>query len=63
MKEYKVLVDDEGTIRWYKNGKLHRKDGPAVEYADGRQYWYINGELITEEEFNKQHKKRFSDQP
>ena len=25
--------------------KLHREDGPAVEYADGTKYWYRNGEL------------------
>jgi hypothetical protein len=25
------------------NGERHRKDGPAVIYPDGRQYWYRNG--------------------
>ena len=30
---------------WYQNGKLHRLDGPAVEYADGAKEWYQNGEL------------------
>jgi len=35
MKEYTVKVDDNGNIEWYKNGKLHREDGPAVEGADG----------------------------
>jgi hypothetical protein len=28
---------------WRLNGKLHREDGPAVEYADGDKYWYLNG--------------------
>ena len=27
------------------NGKLHREDGPAYEYADGTKEWYINGKL------------------
>jgi hypothetical protein len=35
------------------NGKPHREDGPAFEYADGDRYWYLNGEEYTEEEFNK----------
>jgi len=25
------------------NGKLHRTDGPACEYANGNKYWYLNG--------------------
>lgn len=29
---------------WYINGKLHRTDGPAIEYSDGSKEWYINGE-------------------
>lgn len=28
---------------WYINGKFHREDGPAVIYADGSKYWYIDG--------------------
>jgi hypothetical protein len=46
MEKYTVEVDEEGTIRWYKLGtnKLHRTDGPAVEYANGDKYWYIEGE-------------------
>jgi hypothetical protein len=31
-----------GTKQWYLNGKLHRVDGPALEYADGTKYWYLN---------------------
>ena len=23
----------------------HRTDGPAVEYANGNKYWYLNGKL------------------
>lgn len=25
---------------WYQNGKIHRLDGPAIKYADGRMDWY-----------------------
>lgn len=37
--------DVSGTRCWYANGKLHRIDGPAVEYSDGSTEWYSNGEL------------------
>ena len=40
----KVMVHPDGTKEWYLNGKLHRVDGPAVEYADGIKVWYLNGE-------------------
>ena len=45
MKHYTVTVDDNKTIKWYKDGKLHREDGPAVEYADGIKEWYCSGKL------------------
>ena len=32
-------------ISWYLNGKLHREDGPAIEFNDGRKYWYLNNKL------------------
>ena len=37
-----TLTVDEYCIEWKLNGKLHRVDGPAVEFADGRKFWYIN---------------------
>jgi len=27
---------------WKINGELHREDGPAVEYDDGINFWYLN---------------------
>jgi hypothetical protein len=36
METYIVTVDDFNTIEWRNSdGKLHRKDGPAVEWAHG----------------------------
>ena len=52
MKTYQVEIDDSSTKYWYQNDKLHREDGPAVEYANGSRIWYINGKLLTEKEFN-----------
>ena len=55
--EYKVLVSDDGTIRWLHNGKLHREDGPAIIRPSSRcgagemhrlkdtTEWYYNGQL------------------
>ena len=31
------------SVYWYKKGKCHREDGPAIEYASGRKYWYKEG--------------------
>lgn len=45
MITYKVKVDAEGNKEWYLNDKLHREDGPAIEYANGTKKWFLNGEL------------------
>jgi hypothetical protein len=42
---YTVVVDNEGNKRWYHNDKLHRADGPAVEYVDGSKCWCVDGKL------------------
>ena len=35
----------DGTKEWSVNDKLHRVDGPAVEYTDGSKEWYVNDKL------------------
>ena len=30
---------------WYKEGKPHRDDGPAREYANGNKFWFKEGKL------------------
>jgi hypothetical protein len=47
MIEYTVKVSETET-KWYKNGKLHREDGPAIEY-NGTKEWYKNGKLHRED--------------
>ena len=42
-------IDEYGTKKWYKHGKLHREDGPAIEYHDGNKEWYINDILHRED--------------
>ena len=34
--------------QWYKEGKLHRIDGPAVEYSNGTKIWYKEGKRHRE---------------
>lgn len=34
---------------WYLNSKLHREDGPAIEFLSGTKYWYINGQHHRED--------------
>lgn len=54
MKTYKVTKDEYGTIRWYnEEGQYHREDGPAIEWADGSKFWYLNGQRLTKKEFNQ----------
>lgn len=55
---YSYSVYYEGKIvntKYYKNEKLHRLDGPAVEYADPtwENYYYVGGHHISLAFFNK----------
>ena len=49
MIEYTVRVYKDGTKFWYLNGKYHREDGPACEYAHGTKLWFLNGEYHRED--------------
>ena len=41
-------INANGDKAWYLNGKLHREDGPAIEYANGEKQWYLNDKLHRE---------------
>ncbi len=50
METYTVTVNDKKQIEWRNSGgKLHRKDGPAFEYADGSAEWYVDGKRHRED--------------
>jgi hypothetical protein len=49
MKNPEYEIDINGTKRWRLKGKLHREDGPAVEWADGDKEWWINGKRHRED--------------
>ena len=38
MKDGKY-VRESGNSYYYKNNKLHREDGPAIEYISGDKEW------------------------
>jgi len=42
-EELTLIIDGCGTKLWYRKKRLHRKDGPAIIYADGSKSWYLNG--------------------
>ena len=37
------VIDKDGTKAWYRDGKFHREDGPAIIEPDGYQAWWDNG--------------------
>ena len=49
-KDYVFCKADEyGNEKYYNaEGKLHREDGPAKEYANGSKSWYLNGKNVYE---------------
>lgn len=39
------ITTPAGVQTWYKDGVIHREDGPAIEYPNGAQAWIQNGKL------------------
>jgi hypothetical protein len=42
-------VVEDGTKYWKLNGQLHREDGPAIEWFNGRKDWYLHDKLHRED--------------
>ena len=50
MKEQpECKVGANGVKQWRLNGKRHREDGPAVEWANGSKQWYLHGKAHRED--------------
>ena len=47
--KYEVRVYSDGRKVWRLDGKRHREDGPAAEWANGDKLWYFNGKLHRED--------------
>lgn len=39
----KPEIDSRGTKKWWVDRKLHRVDGPAIEFTNGTKKWLLNG--------------------
>ena len=44
MREDGMHVDEDGLKLWFKDGQLHREDGPAAIWADGAKAWFKDGQ-------------------
>jgi len=42
-------VNSDGTQEWYRNGQLHREDGPARVWLNGTWEWWRNDLLHRED--------------
>jgi hypothetical protein len=45
MENYNKVDKNELKTYYYLNDKLHRLDGPAIEYSNGGKEWFQNGLL------------------
>ncbi len=54
---------DTKATEWYRNNKLHRAGGPAIEYEGGSKRWFLDGIELSEEFFNKVTKGPVEDLP
>ena len=44
-----LVIDRDGDKHWYLNGKIHREDGPAIEWVDGSNFWFLKGKRHRED--------------
>ena len=50
-----ILKNNDGTF-YFKDKEMtirHREDGPAIEYANGKKEWYLQGSKYCETEHQK----------
>ena len=44
-----LALFSDGSAAWFKDGRLHRTEGPAVKGSNGIHTWSIGGKECTEE--------------
>lgn len=49
----KIEKFKNGTIKYFLNGKLHREDGPAIEWSSGKKSWFLNNIEYSYNEWEK----------
>jgi len=40
-------IHPDGDVVYYVSGMLHRTDGPAVLYTDGKTEWWLRGSRVS----------------
>jgi hypothetical protein len=53
VKDKHYYSDGTTSSSYNHNKTLHRVDGPAYEGADGSRGWWVGGERLSEEQFEK----------
>jgi hypothetical protein len=48
-----AMIHADGTKQWFINNKQHRLSGPAFEWANGKNGFYLDDKQMSEEEFLK----------
>ena len=51
--DYPASEFTDGYKSWYKEGKRHRLNGPAVIYSSGAEAYWIDGMRYLKEKFNE----------
>jgi hypothetical protein len=49
-----IIEYPDGTKYWFFKGKLHRENGPAVEYFNGNVEYWLHGIKLTKKFFKKE---------
>lgn len=47
MNKSECLVGCCGLKIWQFNDQIHREDGPAIEYPNGKSYWFLNDKILN----------------
>lgn len=42
-----IAINENQSEFYYKEGKLHREDGPAIVLIDGHKEWWVDGEVYA----------------
>ena len=60
---YTGIAEWEDQVKgWYKNGDLHREDGPATIEVKDYESWWLNGKYIYGSTKNESVKLRFTNE-
>ena len=49
-----MKIDLDGDKWWFLGSDLHRADGPAIEHANGVNSWYLDGRILSFDDWLKQ---------